>query len=330
MARLENQKLKLVYLLKIFSEETDEDHMLTMAQVIEKLAGYGIHADRKTLYVDFAELNKIDNVEIVSVKEGRHTYYHLGERLFELPELKLLVDSVQAAKFITDQKSNVLIRKLESLVSKYEAKQLQRQVLIAGRVKTPNKAVYYSVDKIHTAIGTNRQIAFHYFQWNVKKEQVLRHDGALYHVSPWCLVWDDEYYYLIGYEISTNTIKHYRVDKMKDLTIEDKPRAGLERLREFDTAKYTKSLVGMYGGEKTTVTIEAENDMAGVFLDRFGHDIWMVPKDEAHFTAHLDVVPSRQFLGWIFALGDSVTITAPAAVVQQMHEAAESLQKKYG
>lgn len=385
MAKTENQKLKLLYLLKIFTEETDENHMLTMPQIIDRLADYGIHADRKTLYLDFAELNKMDEVEIVTVKEGRNTYYHMGSRLFELPELKLLVDSVQAAKFITDRKSDMLIHKLEHLVSRYEAKQLQRQVLIAGRVKTPNKSIYYNVDEIYCAIGTNRQITFHYFQWNVKKEQVLRHDGALYHVSPWCLVWDDEYYYLIGYESAggvvegaggrpateadsnggqaadpagmeatrvgadgaaacksgaastaraaadpAGCIKHFRVDKMKDLSIVDKPREGLDKFKDFDTAKYTKSLVGMYGGDKTTVTLEASNNMAGVFIDRFGQDIWIMPVDKDHFIAHLDVVPSRQFLGWIFALGSGVRITGPAAVVEDMRRAAAELCAQYG
>lgn len=375
MAKSENQKLKLLYLLKIFSEETDEDHMLTMPQIIDRLEDYGIHADRKTLYLDFAELNKMDGLEIVTVKEGRNTYYHMGQRLFELPELKLLVDSVQAAKFITDRKSDMLIHKLEHLVSRHEATQLQRQVIIAGRVKTPNKSIYYNVDEIYSAIGSNRQITFHYFQWNVKKEQVLRRGGALYHVSPWCLVWDDEYYYLVGYESAAGAgaggavpgsaaggattagaqriassaaassasqcgaaggstpagaIKHFRVDKMKDLQIVAKPRDGLDKFKDFDTAKYTKSLVGMYGGDKTTVTVEASNDMAGVFIDRFGQDIWIMPVDDDHFIAHLDVVPSRQFLGWIFALGSKVRITGPAAVVADMRQAVAEIAVEYG
>lgn len=375
MAKSENQKLKLLYLLKIFSEETDEDHMLTMPQIIDRLEDYGIHADRKTLYLDFAELNKMDGLEIVTVKEGRNTYYHMGQRLFELPELKLLVDSVQAAKFITDRKSDMLIHKLEHLVSRHEATQLQRQVIIAGRVKTPNKSIYYNVDEIYSAIGSNRQITFHYFQWNVKKEQVLRRGSALYHVSPWCLVWDDEYYYLVGYESAAGAgaggavpgsaaggattagaqriassaaassasqcgaaggstpagaIKHFRVDKMKDLQIVDKPRDGLDKFKDFDTAKYTKSLVGMYGGDKTTVTVEASNDMAGVFIDRFGQDIWIMPVDDDHFIAHLDVVPSRQFLGWIFALGSKVRITGPAAVVADMRQAVTEIAAEYG
>lgn len=375
MAKSENQKLKLLYLLKIFSEETDEDHMLTMPQIIDRLEDYGIHADRKTLYLDFAELNKMDGLEIVTVKEGRNTYYHMGQRLFELPELKLLVDSVQAAKFITDRKSDMLIHKLEHLVSRHEATQLQRQVIIAGRVKTPNKSIYYNVDEIYSAIGSNRQITFHYFQWNVKKEQVLRRGGALYHVSPWCLVWDDEYYYLVGYESAAGAgaggavpgsaaggattagaqriassaaassasqcgaaggstpagaIKHFRVDKMKDLQIVDKPRDGLDKFKDFDTAKYTKSLVGMYGGDKTTVTVEASNDMAGVFIDRFGQDIWIMPVDDDHFIAHLDVVPSRQFLGWIFALGSKVRITGPATVVADMRQAVAEIAAEYG
>lgn len=330
MAKGENQKLKMVYLLKIFLEETDEDHMLTMSEVIDRLNWYGVNADRKTLYNDFAELNRMTGVEIVQTREGRNTYYSLGERLFELPELKLLVDSVQAAKFITDRKSNELIHKLENLASKYEARQLQRQVILTGRVKTPNRAVYYNVDKLHDAIGENRQIKFLYFQWNVKKEQVLRHDGAYYRISPWYLVWDDEYYYLVGYDSKEDTVKHFRVDKMKNISVVDEPREGMEKFEGSDVAKYAKSLVGMFGGEKTTVTVEAANDMAGVFIDRFGQDIWMQPVDSSHFRARLEVVPSRQFLGWIFALGDSVKITAPETVVAQMRESAQALVRKYG
>ncbi len=176
----ENQKLKMLYLVKILSEETDDLHALTMAQILEKMADYGVNADRKTIYVDLDELRKF-GFDILSEKEGKHYYYHLGSREFELPELKLLVDSVQSAKFITDKKSQELIKKLESLVSKYEGKQLQRQVVISGRVKTMNESIYYNVDQIHEAIGKECQIQFKYFQWNIKKDMQLRKNGSIYH-----------------------------------------------------------------------------------------------------------------------------------------------------
>ena len=205
----ENQKLKMLYLARIFSEETDERHALTMPQIRSKLAACGVNADRKTLYQDFEELRSF-GMDIIAERIGRDSYYYLGSRAFELPELKLLVDSVQSAKFITDKKSGQLIRKLEGLVSRHEGKLLQRQVVISGRVKTMNESIYYNVDKLHDAIGAGCQIRFKYYQWNVHKEMVLRKGGAWYQVSPWVLMWDNENYYLVAYDSEDQKIKQHK------------------------------------------------------------------------------------------------------------------------
>ena len=328
MAKGENQKLKMLYLVKIFTQYTDDQHSLTMQEIIKKLESYKVSADRKTLYLDFAELDHY-GLDIISEKIGRNTYYHLGKRQFELPELKLLVDSVQAAKFITDKKSKQLIKKLENLVSTYEAKQLQRQVVISGRIKTPNKLVYNNVDTIYSAIAESKQITFHYFQWDIKGNQVLRHDGALYQVSPWCLMWDDEYYYLIAYDPAVDDIRHYRVDKMKDLNISEVRREGQEAFKNFDMAKYSKAVFGMFGEEKTCVTLECSNDKAGIIIDRFGKDVTLIPKDENTFSVHVNVVPSNQFLGWIMSLGEGVKITGPDTVVHKMQDEVRRLTAQY-
>ena len=174
-----NQKLKLFYLLKIMLEKTDEDHRLTVNEILAELEKYDVTAERKTIYKDMEALEVMD-IEIESEKEGRSNYYHVTNRPFELPELKLLVDAIQSSKFITEKKSNELIKKLENLVSKYEARELQRQVYVSGRIKTMNESIYYNVDAIHTAIAENKKIIFQYFQWNVKKEMELRHDGKYY------------------------------------------------------------------------------------------------------------------------------------------------------
>lgn len=328
MANGDNQKQKMLYLVKIFTEQTDEEHALTVSEIAELLKRYEVHADRKTLYQDFEELRSF-GYDIIGDRRGRQTRYYLGSRLFELPELKMLVDSVQAAKFLTDAKSRTLIKKLESLSSFYEAKQLNRQVYISGRVKTENKKVYYSVDKIHAALSSDRQITFHYFQWDVHKNPVLGHDGALYRVSPWCLTWDDEYYYLIAYDEESGELRHYRVDKMLDLALTNVHRNGKEAFRNFNIARYSKQLFGMYGGEETAVTLEGDNDMAHVIIDRFGKDVYLVPTDDAHFSACVRVIPSNQFLGWIAALDGRIRITGPASVVEKMRALAKSLQKEY-
>ena len=327
MSKGTNQKLKLLYLTKIFREQTDEEQMLTIAEIIEKLSAYDVSADRKTLYTDLEELRHF-GLDIISQQIGRQHYYYLGAREFELPELKLLVDSVQSAKFITAQKSQKLIKKLEGLVSKYEATQLQRQVYITGRVKTMNESIYYNVDKLHAAISADAQIQFQYYQWNVKKEMELRRGGKLYQVSPWGLMWDDEYYYLVAYDAETDKIKHYRVDKMLRIQITDQKRAGKERYQSFNLPNYTKRIFGMFSGEETKVTLEADNSMAGVLIDRFGKDIMLIPQDGGRFRATVDVAISDQFLGWIVALG-TVKIVGPEAVVKKMQAKVSNLIADY-
>ena len=323
-----NQKLKLLYLIKIFTEDTDDQHALTLPQIVEKLGAYGISAERKTLYQDF-ELLRDFGFDIIGQQARRNFYYHMGNRRFELPELKLLVDSVQSAKFITDKKSNALIKKLEGMVSKYEARKLQRQVIISGRIKAMNESIYYNVDKLHEAIGTDRQIRFKYFRWNIKKEMELRKDGAWYQVSPWALMWDDENYYLVGYDAEDGKIKHYRVDKMWRISVADRKREGKEQFKAFNMPRYTKSLFGMFGGEEVKVTLEAENGMVGILLDRFGKDIPVKPVDADHFRTSVVVAVSSQFLGWIMALGDGVKIIGPDKVVARMKEEIRLISQMY-
>ena len=328
MPQSENQRLKLLYLLKILSEETDDHHGLTIKEIAAKLNTNNITADRKTMYTDFETL-RLFGVDIISVKNGRDTYYHIGTRKFELPELKLMVDSVQSAKFLSARKSRELIKKIESLGSKYDAKHLQRQVWISDRIKTMNESIYYNVDTLHEAINADRQVRFRYYQWNVNKEMELRKGGAWYKVSPWGLMWDDENYYLVAFDAEDRKIKHYRVDKMVKLQITEQERTGGEEFKEFNLPKYTKSLFGMFGGEPTTVTLEGRNELVGVVIDRFGKDITITKKDDERFLAKVNVAVSRQFLGWVFAIGDGLKITAPESVVNQMRDEVQRLNQVY-
>ena len=328
MAAGDNQKLKMLYLVKIFSEETDDSHALSLQEIVDRLEAYGVNAERKTLYKDFGELEKF-GLEILSEQSGRNVLYHLATRRFELPERKLLVDAVQGSRFITEKKSRQLIKKLESLASIHEAQRLQRQVLITGRIKAMNESIFYNVDMLHEAINADRQIRFQYFQWNVRREQELRHGGEWYRISPWCLLWDDENYYLVAYDANDRKIKHYRVDKILRLSITDKPREGKQQFKEFDAAKYTRSLFGMYGGKLTRVTLEGRSDMAGPLIDRFGKDISIQPIDDDTFTASVEVSASRHFIAWIIALGDGVRITGPKSLVEEMRAEAKRLAELY-
>lgn len=328
MPKSSNQKLKLIYLMKILLERTDETHSITMPEMIDALAAYGISAERKSLYNDIENL-RVYGLDIIGIQEDRTYSYHIGKRQFELAELKLLVDSVQSAKFITVKKSNELIKKIEGLASKYEASQLHRQVFVAGRVKTMNESIYYNVDRIHTAIAENSRITFQYFQWNVDKKIELRHDGALYEVSPWALSWDDENYYLIAYDSSERMIKHFRVDKMLDIQSNGRGREGRQAFKAFDMAAYARKMFGMYGGKEELVRIECDNSFAGVMIDRFGKDVSMIRLDDERFVVNVEVAVSRQFLAWIIGLGDGVTLTGPENVVEMMNAEIDRLIRQY-
>lgn len=329
MPKGKNQKFKLYCLAQIMLEQTDEEHYISMPEIIEALAAYDITADRKSLYQDLRDLEKL-GIEVEGEATGNRYHYHVISRFFELPELKLLVDAIQSSKFITERKSNALIKKLERMVSKYEAQKLQRQVYVSGRIKTMNESIYYTVDAIHNAISENRKIKFQYYQWNIKKEMELRHNGAWYHISPWGLSWDDENYYLVGFDSEAGLIKHYRVDKMLHISMSEEKREGSEYFTKLDMAEYAKKSFGMYGGEEQTVKLLVDNSLAGVVIDRFGKDVMMIPTDGNRFTVSVNVRVSRQFMGWVFSLGEKVKIIGPDLVIQQMREEVARLVRQYG
>ena len=327
MPKGSNQKFKLYRLAQIMLEWTDEEHYISMPEIMAALSEYDVTADRKSIYNDLRDLS-VFGIEVEGEPIGNRYHYHVTNRSFELPELKLLVDAIQSSKFITEKKSYALIKKLETLASKYDAQKLQRQVYVSGRIKTMNESIYYTVDAIHNAISENKKIKFQYFQWNAKKEMELRHNGAWYHISPWGLSWDDENYYLVGYDTDAGMIKHYRVDKMLHIKISDESREGKEHFKKLDMADYAKKSFGMFGGKEQTVKLSVHNKLAGVIIDRFGKDVMMIPADEEHFNVNVDVRVSRQFLGWVFSLGSDIQIVGPDDVVEQMRkEIARSVEQ---
>ena len=323
-----NQKFKLYRLAQIMLEKTDEEHYITMSEIMESLAEYDITADRKSIYADLRDLSVL-GIEVEGEPVGNRYHYHVVNRMFELPELKLLVDAIQSSKFITEKKTNALIKKLEKMVSEYDAQKLQRQVFVSGRIKTMNESIYYTVDAIHKAISENKKIKFQYYQWNVKKEMELRHNGAWYHISPWGLSWDDENYYLVGYDSNAEQIKHYRVDKMLHIKLSNESRDGKEHFKKLDMADYAKKSFGMFGGKEQTVKLLVKNSLAGVIIDRFGKNVMLIPTDDEHFTVNVDVHVSRQFLGWVFSLGEDIKIVGPDEVVDEMKKEINRIINQY-
>ena len=307
---------------------SDEQHPVTMKQIIGYLESRGIPAERKSVYSDIDAL-RFYGLDIVQAVNGKTTGYFIGERSFELPELKLLVDSVQSSKFITHTKTGTLIKKIEKLASIHEAQLLQRQVFVANRIKQMNESIYYNVDEIHNGISQNKQIRFKYFMYTVEKKKAYRHDGAFYQVSPFALTWDDENYYMVAFDSESKEIRHYRVDKMDSIQVTDVNREGLDAYKALDMGVYAKKVFGMFTGTEERVTLRFDNDLVGAVLDRLGLDSMIIPDDEEHFTVSADVVVSPQFFAWVFGFGNKVQILGPTDVVERMEKQASSVLALY-
>ena len=318
MPKSENQKLKLLY-LREFLLETDAEHPIAMEEILMRLRERQVEAERKSIYSDIEALRAY-GMDIELKKSGRLASYYLNSREFETAELKLLVDSVQAAKFLSEKKSLKLIKKLASLSSRHEASLLNRQVYVLNRDKSQNETILYAVDALHEAIANDVQIHFRYWQYGVDKKPVFRHNGNMYCVSPFALIWDQENYYLVAFDSETRMFRHYRVDKMANITLTDESRLGKEMFAKLDMAVYTKRNFSMFSGEEQVVTLRCHKSMIGVIIDRFGRSVPVTIMDDEHFRVHVRVAVSPQFFGWLASLEGAVVPTAPETVKEQYRE----------
>nr|WP_316623634.1 WYL domain-containing protein [uncultured Ruminococcus sp.] len=316
MAKNPKQKQKLLYIMKFFSEKTDDDYGVTVQDIIDYLAEYDIAAERKSIYSDIECLRDF-GFDIVKSKVGKITLFSLVSRDFTTEELKLLIDAVQCSKFITLKKSRELIHKIERLTSENQAKELHRQVIVANRVKNSNEEIYRNIDSINRAINKKRKIGFYYTNWTVSRTgakklvKVRRHNGMRYMLSPKALTWDDENYYMIAYDKDADMLKHFRVDKMEDISVEDVRADSSKAVDKFDLAVYTKQVFGMYGGDTVNVRMRFDDSLIGVVVDRFSDKVFIQPHSDGTFTMSAEVMLSPQFYGWLFSFGDKARIVSP-------------------
>jgi len=324
MARGENQKLKLLYLKQFFEEKTDEDHPATMPEIMAYLHARGVEAERKSIYTD---LDALSDYGIDVRKDERGKSYQWFDREFELPEVKLIIDSVASSKFLSEKKSDALIKKLGTLCSEHQRKELRRQVRVMGRAKSMNNSVLINVDQLHAAIAANTTVRFKYFHYNVKMERVYSRKGEVYEVSPWALLYDNDNYYL--YAFVDGEFRNYRVDRMASVEQGTKERQGKEAFEKKDMPAFSKSTFGMFNGQEERVEMVFHNRMMDVVIDKFGKEVWLEKVDEWHFKISVPVAVSPQFFAWVFGLGNYVTITGPEHVKQQMKEMLEEVHKRY-
>ena len=329
MPRKEGQKRKLLELLRIFVRETDETHPLSVPELVKKLQQSGVEAERKSVYDDIQTINELPGSSVMVMQQrGRGGGYYMPDAPFELAELKLLVDAVYASKFITARKSRLLIDKLCQFTSRYHEQELDRKVLVSGRIKSTDERILYTVDTLHRAIMDGVQVQFKYCDWTLQKKMEPRHQGRVYQVSPWVLVWENGNYYLIAY--TEGNLRHYRVDKMSFVKTVEARREGADQYAAFDVNRYMQQMFGMFNGPLHRVTFRCENRFVGAMLDRFGTQPILNPDpDGEHFTMTAEVQVSPQFFGWVAGLGPGVEIVGPAEVRAEMRRTLDNLQELY-
>ncbi len=321
MPKSANQKLKLLYLQKILLEKSDENHMLTVKDIIRELKRYDIEVERKTVYSDIEALNKFGH-DIIC-KKTKTTGYYICERDFQLPELKLLADAVASAKFISEKKSQTLIKKLALLSSNHESKQIRRNIIVRNRVKTINEQVYYNVDAVNLAIAEKKKIRFKYFDYDINKERVYRQNGDPYTISPYALFWDDENYYVIAHHQKYDDISNFRIDRMENVVTESEEIVPLPI--NFNVGEYARKTFSMFRGPEERVNLKLKNHLINVILDKFGKDVTISKIDDDHFQVSINVCVSTSFFGWLFQFGDDAKILAPKHIAKSYQNRARTL-----
>lgn len=326
MPRSENQKQKLLYLLKFFYEETDEEHTLTVNQIIDKLNQNGIAAARRSIYDDIRTLQDF-GIDIV-MRKSKTCEYFLSSRLFETPELKILIDSIQSSRFITKKKSESIIKRLKQLASKPQSRKFSGQIYIYDRIKSMNECILYNVDTLHNAIAENRKVMFRYFDYNIKREKVFRKNGEPYSANPLALTFDNENYYLISYNDKYEDYVHYRVDKMVDIEISKEKR--IMPKEKFNAAEYVKPMFSMFDGKVEHITALFHISYLNVIIDRFGDNVTLrETEDEECFQATFKAAVSPTFLSWIIGFGAGALILSPQWVADEVKKLALEAAEMY-
>lgn len=315
-------KLRPLYLAKILYEQTDEDHYLTTAQLMQILENdYGIKSHRQTIKAEI-ELLRQFGLKIEEIKSTQNRYNLYG-RDFDVPELKLLIDAVASYKFITHTKSEKLVKKLGSLASIHSADSIRRNIDCEGRIKSENEKIYFIVDAINQAINENKKISFQYFCYNVRKEKRLNNNGEPYVITPLHLVWNGDYYYMIGVYDYKQRLGSFRVDRIVKCPAILKD-DGTPPPEGFNVNEYINTTFFMFNSEHAEVELICDNDVMDAIIDRFGEDVTIYANDLNSFRAVVNVATSHIFYSWVFGFCGKVKIKEPEAVKQKYFEMIKS------
>lgn len=316
MAQDNCQKIKLLKLYEMLRQETDEFHPITTNTLCSRLAAMGISCDRRTLAKDISLLNEY-NYEILWTWVGKEKGYYIIDRSFSVPELKVLIDAVQASSFITEKKTAELIEKIAQLGGSHRAEILKSNMVCFNTRKHSNENIYFNVEALEEAILQQKKVIFKYFDLNENGERVFRRDGHHYVVEPISLVFNEDNYYLVVYSAKHDSTANYRVDRMKEVDIIDEPICEKALQLRERVSGYTEQSFKMFGGHPRKITIRFDNCLIGAVYDKFGEKIQIVRVDNQHCEATVHIQISPTFWGWLFQFGNLMKITAPDDMIEE-------------
>lgn len=328
MPQKNQQKMKMLFLVEMLRECSDEQHPLTTQEIVERIRAHGITCDRRTVSIDMAQLNEY-GIEVMSVMLGHKKAYYMDDSHFAQPELRILIDAVQAAGFITEKKSAALIDKLAALGGKYRADALKENRICFHTQKHRNEAILYNVDTLEEALQRHCVASFLYFDLNENHEKIYRKDKQRYVVEPLALVFHEDFYYLVTYSAKYKNLCHYRVDRMDHVSVEETPISESAEAQRPALTGYTEELFKMFGGDTETVTLELSDTLIGAFFDKFGEDIKLQRVASDRCCVTLDIRISPPFWGWLFQFGAQIQIIAPESVRAEYKACIKAIDAMY-
>ncbi len=322
------QKIKLLKLIELLRQETDELHPLSTNEICNRLIAMGISCERRTLSKDIALLNE-QGFEVMWCRVGKEKGYYVEDRSFSIPEIKILIDAVQAANFITEKKSVELIDKISALGGSNRADILKSNLVCFNTRKHSNETIYYSVGYLEDAIQQKNKVLFRYFDLDEHGEKIYRRDGHRYVVEPVALVFHEDNYYVVVYSGKHNGTANYRVDRMDSVEVIDEPVSSKALALRNEVAGYTERVFKMYGGEAIDITLQFDSALIGTVYDKFGEDTKIIRLNESTCVATVNVQISPTFWGWIFQFAGKMIITSPESVIKKLKKHIEQLNTEF-
>ena len=326
-----SKKLKTLLIYKYLKDFSDEDNPLSSTELINMLQADGIKAERKSIYADIKSLNSI-GFEIEKTNSP-HKGFYMSKREFELPEVRLLIDAVSSAGFITPKKTEKLIGKLESLVSKNQAGELVSQVYLDNNTKCNNEDIYYIINDLHNAINEKHKVKFVYTNRKIDIKNKKSYTEKTFVVSPYSLLWKEDHYYLVCNNEKYDNLINLRIDRMKrvqELSDASRPVSEVSEYKNsFDVADYSSKMFNMFSGKDEKVRLLCDLELREQIMDRFGSKIPLTAYDSSHFETTIDAAVSEGLVSWLMIFGDKIKVLEPDALANAVKDRASKIAKVY-